>query len=138
MRVQNHPKSAFTPSSPRRWGRATGIVAIIRARRLLERLEAAWGGPNEAPPHVLLYLKHVDNARREMDALEPVPLSPEEEALDKDDPEWDEWWEDYRTAWDSRDSEALRDVNERWHRMRRGRVCGFSGPAPQARGRRQA
>jgi len=29
----------------------------------------------------LLFLKHMDNARREMDGLEPVPLTAEEERL---------------------------------------------------------
>lgn len=30
------------------------------------------------PPYVLLHLKQMDNARREMDGLEPVLLTPEE------------------------------------------------------------
>ncbi len=51
------------------------------ARRRLERLEATLGGtkPYETPPYILLHLKQMDNARREMEGLEPVPLSPEEE-----------------------------------------------------------
>jgi len=49
--------------------------------RRLENLEANRRGRYETPPEVLLYCKHVDNARREMDGLEPVPLTPEEEAL---------------------------------------------------------
>ena len=55
------------------------------ARRRLDRLEAVREAarPHEVPPHVLLYLKHADNARRELNDLEPVPLTPEEEELER-------------------------------------------------------
>lgn len=55
-------------------------------RRRLERLERATREaerPYEVPPHVLLFVKQMDNARREMDGLEPVPLTPEEEELER-------------------------------------------------------
>jgi hypothetical protein len=55
--------------------------------RRLQGLEAARKGeerPYEIPPATLLYLKLVDNARREMDGLEPIPLTPEEEELERE------------------------------------------------------
>jgi hypothetical protein len=52
-----------------------------RLRRLEANRRAAAGG-YETPPEVLLFLKHMDNARREMDGLEPVPLTAEEEELE--------------------------------------------------------
>lgn len=56
----------------------------MSARRRLKRLEAAREAakPYEVPPHVRLYLKQMDNDRQEMDGLEPVPLTPEEEGLE--------------------------------------------------------
>ncbi len=55
-------------------------------RDRLGRLEAAQraGEPRKTPPHLALYLKHAENARREMDGLEPVPLSSEEEELERE------------------------------------------------------
>ncbi len=53
--------------------------------RRLQGLEAARKGeerPYEIPPATLRYLKLVDNARREMDGLEPIPLTPEERAME--------------------------------------------------------
>jgi hypothetical protein len=55
-------------------------------RDRLGRLEAAQraGEPRETPPHLALYLKHAENARREMDGLQPIPLIPEEEELERE------------------------------------------------------
>ena len=57
------------------------------ARRRLERLEAAREATRrtyEVPPHVLLHVRALENARREMDGLEPVPPTPEEEELERE------------------------------------------------------
>ena len=66
----------------------------------LERLEAnrrrAEASGYEVPPYTLLYLKHLENVSREIDGLEPVPLTAEEDALEaeidremlRDDPTW--------------------------------------------------
>ncbi len=61
-------------------------MGLRNGLRRLERLEAAREAerPYGVPPHILLYLKHADNARRKMDGLEPLALTPEEEELERD------------------------------------------------------
>ena len=70
--------------------------------RRLKRLEANRRAASdyEIPPYTLLYLKHLENVSREMDGLEPLPLTAEEEALEaeidrellREDP--DDWREE--------------------------------------------
>jgi hypothetical protein len=57
-------------------------VAIEERIRRLEANRRPPTRPYETPPGVLLFLKRMDNARRQMDGLEPVPLTAEEEALE--------------------------------------------------------
>ena len=46
----------------------------------LGRLEARTKPSYEVPVYLTLYLKELENIRREEDGLEPEPLTPEEEA----------------------------------------------------------
>jgi hypothetical protein len=95
--------------------------------RRLKRLEAnrrAASGGYEIPPYTLLYLKHLENVSREMDGLEPVPLTPEEEALEaeidrelRDDPTWCE--EEVMAMIEEWESNA-RDTPERRREEQRG------------------
>jgi hypothetical protein len=94
----------------------------------LERLEAnrrrAARG-YETPPYTLLYLKHLENVSREIDGLEPVPLTAEEEALEaeidremlRDDPTWCE--EEVMAMIDQWESN-VRDTPERRREEERG------------------
>ena len=87
--------------------------------RRLKRLEAnrrAAEGGYEIPPYTLLYLKHLENVSREMDGLEPVPLTAEEEALEaeidrellREDPDWRE--EDALAVFDHWESTARENL----------------------------
>jgi hypothetical protein len=103
--------------------------------RRLQRLEAnrrAAEGGYEIPPYTLLYLKHVENARREMDGLEPVPHTAEEEELEaehdrellesdcyglRDDPGWQS--PEARAMLDHWERDAREDL-ERYRKEKRG------------------
>ncbi len=59
----------------------------------LERLEAKTTKPEtwEIPMDVRVYLKHLENYRREEAGEEPIPLTPEEEQYEREtekDPAW--------------------------------------------------
>lgn len=95
-------------------------------RRRLDNLEASRDpreGHHETPPEVLLYVKHVDNARREMDGLDPVALTPEEEALDLESDRrfLEEGIPAYRASpgWQGEEARTLLDS---WERDIRGRL----------------
>ncbi len=79
-------------------------------------------GGYETPPETLLYLKHVENARREMDGLEPLPLTPEEERLELEgDRRFLEELPALRSepGWQNEEARALID---HWERDVRGRL----------------
>ncbi len=95
-------------------------------RRRLDNLEASRDpqeGRHETPPEVLLHCKHVENARRAMDGLGPVPLSPEEEALDLESDRrfLEEGIPAYRASpgWQGEEARTLLDS---WERDIRGRL----------------
>lgn len=65
----------------------------------LRRLETKTTGPEtwETPMYVRLYLKHLENHRREEAGEPPIPLTPEEEQYEREaekDPAWRAYWED--------------------------------------------
>lgn len=55
-------------------------------RRRLGRLEAAREAakPYQVPPATLLYLRYADDARREMEGRESVPMTREEQELERE------------------------------------------------------
>lgn len=64
---------------------------MMDARKRLEKLEAAHSTPYETPPEVALYFKQIENARREQAREPPIPLTPEEERMERardNDPEF--------------------------------------------------
>lgn len=54
--------------------------------RRLEKLEATTTGAKtgETPMSVRVYLKHLENYRREEAGEQPIPLTPEEEAYERE------------------------------------------------------
>jgi hypothetical protein len=61
---------------------------VANLGRRLEKLELIEGrkAPHfasfAAPPQMLVLIKHLDNARRELSGLEPIPLTEEEKAIE--------------------------------------------------------
>ncbi len=66
--------------------------------RRLEKLEASTTGAKawEIPMGTRVYLKHLENYRREKAGEPPIPLTPEEEQYEREvenDPRWREYWQ---------------------------------------------
>ncbi len=67
--------------------------------RRLENLEAKTTKPEtrETPMSVRVYLKHLENHRREEAGEPPIPLTPEEERCEREaenDPAWRAYWQE--------------------------------------------
>ena len=70
----------------------------MNKRRRLERLEAASGGGRRETPDMALelYLKALENHRREQAGEPPIPLTEEEERYEREmdnDPEFQRYWQ---------------------------------------------
>jgi hypothetical protein len=66
--------------------------------RRLEKLEAKTTGAEtwETPMYVRVYIKHLENHRREEAGEAPIPLTPEEERYEREtekDPAWRAYWQ---------------------------------------------
>ena len=66
--------------------------------RRLEKLEAKTTGAEtwETPMYVRVYIKHLENHRREEARETPIPLTPEEEHYEREtekDPAWRAYWQ---------------------------------------------
>ncbi len=63
-------------------------MSLRKRLQMLEARQVAGQRSYEVPAYLTLYLKELENIQREEAGLDPIPLTPEEEALSAAGEEW--------------------------------------------------